>query len=340
MHAAGPPTSAARHHVDLHVVLPSLRVLFCFHSIVLSDNLILHATHYYLALCQSAAGLAIASMSAFCDDDEYKRIYPNWVPGSGPSEVTDCQCLEWSKDSASASRNVRVPSATELLARESQSSCVLRVLFLPILPRAASQFRGFDQLVRHYSLPSGALCEGLQSVTHSFGTRKMAGSGYGISWSHFLCRNLATQKFGNELRFVDLGQQPVGQGAAGKNWMWILCDFVVHVEYASKNSSEPALVTLLCFGAPKGLVARFERLLNNAACVDVLDEPYLLFDIIYDELFQLIDTLAWDLADVFRPVEKRMLNKAKSVELWDKTVDFAELHNMQKNCICKFFRFV
>ena len=62
-------------------------------------------------------------------------------------------------------------------------------------------------------------------------------------------------------------------------------------------------VTLICFGAPLALVNRFETLAKDFSCGDVMQDPYILFDLVLEELFALIDQVAWLLGDVFGEIE-------------------------------------
>jgi hypothetical protein len=45
--------------------------------------------------------------------------------------------------------------------------------------------------------------------------------------------------------------------------LWSMCDFYLHVRHESTKGSEHGkAVTLLCFGAPKEVTDRFQRLLR------------------------------------------------------------------------------
>lgn len=62
-------------------------------------------------------------------------------------------------------------------------------------------------------------------------------------------------------------------------------------------------VTLICFGAPLALANRFERLAKDFSCDDVIQDPYILFDLVLEELVAVIDQVAWLLGDVFGEIE-------------------------------------
>ena len=92
--------------------------------------------------------------------------------------------------------------------------------------------------------------------------------------------------------------------------------------------------TLLCLGAPRRVVNRFYYLLRNPSWREAVEEPFLLFSIVYDELYHLVDQLAWGLADCFRPMEKGTLDRARNTnEVFHVSSDFISLHNISKHCI-------
>lgn len=87
---------------------------------------------------------------------------------------------------------------------------------------------------------------------------------------------------------------------------------------SSSGSSDATLaqpgevVTLFCFGAPPCIVGRFKRLAERVGCDDVLADPYMLFDIILDELYMFVDNLAWTLSDVFGDTEKVRISSSST----------------------------
>lgn len=82
------------------------------------------------------------------------------------------------------------------------------------------------------------------------------------------------------------------------------------------------------------MIERFRRLLRHPGWHDAYKEPYLLFSIIYEKLYNTVDKLAWKLADIFRPVETAVLDRARTGDaLNETTVDFTSMHNIAKHCI-------
>jgi len=70
------------------------------------------------------------------------------------------------------------------------------------------------------------------------------------------------------------------------------------------KSSERKCVTLICFNPPPQLIGRFRRLLHNREWRNILENPFDLWVVVIDELFALMDAQAWNLADVFRGIER------------------------------------
>jgi hypothetical protein len=120
---------------------------------------------------------------------------------------------------------------------------------------------------------------------------------------------------------------------------WFISSTHIHIRTRTDGTQ---CVTLLLFGAKISLIDRFERLLDHPAWRDAVEEPYLLFIIVQEDLYNNIDDLAWGLADVFRPKEQWTLrragrlmkanNKATSGRHETEVVDFTGLHNISKHC--------
>jgi hypothetical protein len=61
---------------------------------------------------------------------------------------------------------------------------------------------------------------------------------------------------------------------------------------------------LICFNAPQQLIDRFEGRLHDTEWRSVLKNPFDLWIVVIDKLFVWMDAQAWNLADVFRGIEK------------------------------------
>lgn len=62
-------------------------------------------------------------------------------------------------------------------------------------------------------------------------------------------------------------------------------------------------LTFLCFGAPDLLEQRFELLDRGEKWKQAVQEPSILFQIVFDELYQQLDAMAWRLSGVFGDLE-------------------------------------
>jgi hypothetical protein len=109
-------------------------------------------------------------------------------------------------------------------------------------------------------------------------------------------------------------------------------DFFFHVSPASTESCDSRIVTLLCFGAPNEVHRRFVHLLGQMSWKDVISEPYLLFDVLFDELYGVFDDAVWELSKAVNPEEKMALERAGGDEKLECSLNFQNLYNIQK-CI-------
>lgn len=208
---------------------------------------------------------------------------------------------------------------------ENQSVCPLRVLFLPLSPKTSSEAEGFAQLSQHFSIPSAVFTEERQSVAYGFRAAKASADDADIAWCYFMSAGESPVVVPRRNR-----NNYVGPGSGST---WIRSSFFLHVRSGPINSDQASRVTLLCFGTQDCLVERFSRLLSNRAWSDILLEPYLLFDIIYNELFVLEDDLAWTLAKRFRPLEHDTLGLARAQSEIEMNVDFHSLHDISRGCV-------
>jgi hypothetical protein len=63
-------------------------------------------------------------------------------------------------------------------------------------------------------------------------------------------------------------------------------------------------VTLICFMAPEGLMRHFSTLLNHPEWENILEDPFILYDIILEELYLILDAMVRTLGKVFNGVER------------------------------------
>jgi hypothetical protein len=265
-------------------------------------------------------------MSGFCEDDRKVTLYPKGIFGEPRDEkLPFIRCLQWAKNIQDSERDTGFQSAKELI--DTTTPDRLRVVLLSNCSQKTSgpDLEEFMKLFRHFSVPSEVLTERMRSVNHSFGSATAIGTDAEISWCHFLCRQVEGS---GKQAFTYLRNDQGGQNQSSSALsLWITCDFFLHV-------ATDRAVTLLCFGAPKGLVERFEKLRENAFWGDALQEPYLLFTIIFDELHDLFDGLSKVLALAIRKVEEAAIKQARAPQQW------SLMHGAQKYVSPTFILYV
>lgn len=76
---------------------------------------------------------------------------------------------------------------------------------------------------------------------------------------------------------------------------------------SSDATMAPALVEpsveLFCFGAPASLGDRFRRLAGVAICDDFVQDPYVLLEVVLEEMYKVLDRTGWDISHVFGEIE-------------------------------------
>lgn len=275
-------------------------------------------------------------MTTFCEhQDDFQRYPEHIITTPRTSEWSTFTCLEWGDNLGLDDRCITVSSIQEILQREATSPCRLRAIFLPITPCKGDQEerKGFQDLFEHYSFPSVVLAERMRSASHACGVAELPGASGEIAWFHFLCRNpktttIKTEITGEEqLHIEDLGYARKDPRAIS---MWVMCDFFLHVRRDPSDQEQAATVTLLCFGAPSEVFERFAALIPSPGWKGCMEEPSLLFDIIFDELHGIFDRAAWRLGAAIRPVEELTLHEASTEEQKTCNIDFKLLHNAQK----------
>jgi hypothetical protein len=284
-------------------------------------------------------------MSVFCDDISRERAYFSSY-NHGLSEISlALSVFEWGDALDASGRELRC-SARNLTNGELDEDYRLRIIFAPYNIDTRGEFEDFESLCNYYSIPAAAIVERQNDVSHSFRAMPTHSSGdVKMSWCHCLSKDVQFQPTGGSL-FPDRGtrkeSQAVGyvrRSSAGRPagpMSWHASDYFLHVVPGEGDSRSVKSATLLCFGASDTLVARFQTLLGDTTWRQALQEPYLLFDIIYDELYNNVDGLAWNLANTFRDMELSTLDHANGTDTRrtesGPTIEFAALHNMSKHC--------
>lgn len=107
-------------------------------------------------------------------------------------------------------------------------------------------------------------------------------------------------------RIIDPANTTQSQG----NFTWVKAGFVLKLEDPSEASSSsggsaPAStrgakkVTLLCFGVPGTLYDHLKRLREVTRGEIIGLNPYILLEIVFEELYKVLDKIGWSVSDVF-----------------------------------------
>ncbi|KAF1990353.1 hypothetical protein K402DRAFT_401202 [Aulographum hederae CBS 113979] len=251
-----------------------------------------------------------------------------WAKGCGPGEEVDINDM-----------------SDFVYARQSS----LRIILAPRDLPAASGVEWVSVFNKYLSIPDEFVSERTQNVAHSFGNKE-TDDGSNCAWFHWLCKNINAQKntetgdweIHNPNHDPTLGTEM--QANADYSW-WRSGFFLKYKPRLQQNQSlgsqdtlvsvsdEQEHITLVCFGAPWEMEQRFRGLLASPAWEDILRDPYILFNIVLDELFLHMDHIAWDLSKVFGGMEVKTLSTAKYPGEAAAAINFVALHNTAKHTI-------
>ena len=262
-------------------------------------------------------------MSAIFEDHESsdKHLFYEQLSATSPAESINLRVLEWHSGDHEQRTDTTLTSASDLITRDTESDCPLRIVFAPRDAKHSAEHRAVRLLYSHYDVPSSFTLIKSTSPTHAFGQRKgLKDPNVEVSWTRFLCKDILPLDTQHHEDFHD-------------NFRWIVCDAYLHVR-KHKDDEAKNSVTLLFFGAPPKVVQRFERLFGSEAWADAVREPYILLALVYEQLFLLLDKAAWTLAGWFRSKERSALNSVgQESSPHVEATDFATLHEIAKHGI-------
>ena len=218
--------------------------------------------------------------------------------------------LEW-QHGAEYGQAVNLGRAADLAFRQ---DCALRIIFAPLDLPDNSTAQALFKLFQAHGVPSEFVSERLQAVAHSFGT-KVDLDGSESSWFHFLCKNISLERSEHDPKQVQIKNpwemqqfQSKKEDQSQADYSWIRAAFFLKSETTDASSpkvkTQGGMVTLLCFGASDALVQRLSKLLQRSSWTDLIEDPYLLYTIVLDELYLQLDGMAWRLNEVFGSMEK------------------------------------
>ncbi len=187
---------------------------------------------------------------------------------------------------------------------------------------------GIAQLFERYEIPSAFIAESMQNISRSFAVqRDVDGTMY--LWFHLLCKTVSID--GDRIvgcKQPNLSTENSGHAPADaynlsqEDLEWLKPGFVLKVQKAQTPSQMPSrsrtsssegtmftasvepLVQLFCFGAPSSIGLRFRKLKDVAICDDLVQDPYILLEVVYEEMFKILDMTAWAVSHVFGGIER------------------------------------
>lgn len=108
---------------------------------------------------------------------------------------------------------------------------------------------------------------------------------------------------------IEIGKRATGQHPADDTYelvghhTWVHFSFVL-IEHCDDASGATSKFTLYCLGLPRELSHHFDGYLIGEDWLKFLDGPFALLTDVFDAMWTIVDNLAWNLANVFRGVEK------------------------------------
>ncbi|KAF9701755.1 hypothetical protein EKO04_000282 [Ascochyta lentis] len=262
--------------------------------------------------------------------------------------------FEWSHGSQDGLEISDIKSVSELEARD---PATVRVIFAPQDIPAPETVGGLLRLFDKFGIPSAFIHESMQNISQSFAAQKdIDGTTY--VWFHFLCKTVSVTKG----RIVHQQVATEDNGKAGQvlaraqklsqaDFNWLKPGFVLKIRKQQSPlmppsrtrtsssdatmaiaSSEPK-VELFCFGAPASLGDRLRKLKDVAICDDLMQDPYVLLEVVLEEMYKVLDQTGWAISQIFGDIETQTLEMAttpgKAKEL--PPDHFTGLHNLAKH---------
>lgn len=157
-------------------------------------------------------------------------------------------------------------------------------------------------------------------------------------WFHLLCKDVAVE--GNRIVNATANEENTdsqddiriaAQQQSQANFSWLKPGFVLKMRKpgtsqplrTNSSSSDSTLATpstyaqveLFCFGAPSTVRDRFRKLMTVASSDDLIQDPYLLLEIVFEEMYKVLDRAGWVVGNIFGTIETVMINMSYSIRL-------------------------
>lgn len=175
---------------------------------------------------------------------------------------------------------------------------------------------GMVEFFETHEIPSAFIAESLQHVSQSFSVQTDIDTTN--IFFHLLVKDIAIAK-GQIVESPD----GVNNRRSQANFNWLKPGFMLRVRNERPNSPpQPSRATtsssditltspsgrptveLFCFGAPASLGQRFQRLKDVVTRDEILLDPYILLEIVLDEMYKAMDRTAWTVAEIFGKIEE------------------------------------
>lgn len=145
-------------------------------------------------------------------------------------------------------------------------------------------------------------------------------------WFRLLCKDVAVKA--NQIVHPQSNEgdtdshdetRNAAQRQSQANFIWLKPGFVLKMSNLGKKNpvrtkssasdstlaapSIQAQVELFCFGAPIALKSRFHELVKVSSCDEIMQDPYILLEIVFEEMYRVLDRAGWIVADIFGAIE-------------------------------------
>jgi Mg2+ and Co2+ transporter CorA len=225
-------------------------------------------------------------------------------------------------------------------------------------------------------IPSKFVDESLRGVSQSFAVREDV-DGTTWIWFHLLCKTLTVlenqvvpEKGPGQVDDEKAQSRNATQAQSYADFTWVKPGIVLKIRKKSDTHTKPtrmgtsdsdvtlattpvkSKVELICFGAPSSLHDRIRAVIRTTSCEELLEDPYMFLDIVFEEMYKILDCTAWAVADKFGPMEYvcsgflrlgiMLTNSQQTLQIAiepGKSVDelpkehFTGLHNLAKHTI-------
>jgi len=163
----------------------------------------------------------------------------------------------------------------------------------------------FVRVCQALGIPGAFADERVTSVSHSFGSQTDDDGSF--AWFHFLCKYITLQDGSPEVQ-THIGPSPVSQQVTNTPTRLHLpqADYsYIRSGFFLRRSSDPhRRATLICFGETSA-TARLRQFINSgeSACSSAIAEPLVLFDLILEGLFWVVDQIVFNMNRAFGALE-------------------------------------